>query len=127
MYSPSLFMSSAQDIMIAVYVDDCIVAAKTDSQLDIFISKLQDRFSLEIIGIIENDILDTDILGMDLSYDYNKGTIKLKLESYIDTLKDEYPNILKNHKGTTLSPHSSQYTINPKAEKLQLTNGEEKN
>lgn len=75
---------------------------------------------------MENDILDMNILAMDMMYNYNNGIKKLKLESYIDTLKDEYPNNLRerNNKGPTLSPHISQYTINPKAEKLQLTNGE---
>ena len=65
-YSPGLFISSDGNVMIAAYVDDCIIAASSDKLINEYISKMKEKFSLKEIDLMRNNILDTDILGIDL-------------------------------------------------------------
>ncbi|CAI1531240.1 hypothetical protein SEUBUCD650_0K00410 [Saccharomyces eubayanus] len=74
-YTPGLYQSKDKKLMIAVYVDDCVIAASDEQRLDDFISNLENTFELKITGTLIDDILDTDILGMDLIY--NKNLVRL--------------------------------------------------
>ena len=125
-YSPGLFVSKNGNIMIAAYVDDCIVAARTEQDLDEFIKKLETRFSLKIVGTMKNNVLDTDILGMDLHYNYEKGNITLSMESYIRRLKDDYPMILNDNMIYESIPNIDGYKLNPKNEDLIMKKDEYK-
>lgn len=125
-YSPGLYTSKDCKTMIAAYVDDCIVAAETDEKLDDIINKLDKRFSLKIVGVMKQDILETDILGMDLEYDYKKGIVELGMESYITTLKDQYPELLQHDMKKENVPHIGNYIINPKSDELIMSKSEYK-
>lgn len=125
-YSPGLFVSKDRKIMIAAYVDDCVVAAESDADLDNIIEKLKSRFSLKIVGTMENDKLSTDILGMDLIYDYNMGKVTLSMESYIAKLQDEYPQIINDKMKKEIVPYVNNYIVDPKKTDLILEKNEYK-
>ena len=109
-YTPGIFTNNDSSLMLAVYVDDCIIAAKSETQLSEFIKKLKDKFKLKIVGTMENEILETDILGMDLHYDRNKGQVNLSLKSYISSIEDVFANGTKKIKQATL-PYVTDYNI----------------
>ena len=119
-YSPGFYVSKNKKIMVAAYVDDCILAAENDEELDKIEQILRDRFSLKIVGVMKENKLDTDILGMDLHYDYNEGTITLGMKSYITRLKEQYPDIINNDMKNMELPHVTTYEINPKEDELIL-------
>lgn len=125
-YSPGLFVSKDGNLMIAAYVDDCIIAARTDQELDEFINTLEKQFSIKIVGGMKNNMLNTDILGMDLNYDYEKGEIALSMTSYIKRLEKEYPMILNDKLKEEMIPDIDKFKINPKQDKLIMTKEEYK-
>lgn len=71
---------------------------------------------------MEEGKMQTDILGMDLIYDDNKGEVNLGMRSYIEKLKDQYPKIINEQMKQEKIPHIYEYDINPKEE---LTIGED--
>lgn len=80
--------------MITSYIDNCRITVKMNQELDSFKNKLEKWFSPKIIGKIKNNLLNTNILGIDLSYDDRKGESRLSMSSYIEKLKDKYPILL---------------------------------
>ncbi|EDO15227.1 Tkp4 protein [Vanderwaltozyma polyspora DSM 70294] len=107
-YTPGLFMDKEKLIIIAVYVDDCIIAAKDNIILKRFINKLKETFELKIVGTMDKGILKTDILGMDLDYNITKGEISLSLETYLTGIENDWIDELKYIKYDN-SPHWSSY------------------
>lgn len=120
-YSPGLYSSLDGSVMIAAYVDDCIIAAKTDKIIDEYMEKLRNKFSLKELGKLDNGILDTDILGLDLKYDKKMGKITLKMESYITKLMNEYEGKIIEDDNKVVIPFLRNYDINPKKDKLVIT------
>ncbi|KAK5960334.1 uncharacterized protein PWA37_002408 [Arxiozyma heterogenica] len=123
-YSPGLFVSKDGNFMIAAYVDDCIIATRTDQKLDEFINALKKQFSLKIVGEMKDIMLNTDILGMNLDYDYKKGEIALSMTSYIKRLEKEYPMILNDKLKDEMIPDIDKFKINPKQDNLIMTKDE---
>ncbi|EDO14972.1 Tkp4 protein, partial [Vanderwaltozyma polyspora DSM 70294] len=107
-YTPGLFMNNEKSIIIAVYVDDCIIAAKNNIILKKFINKMKETFELKIVGTMEKGILKTDILGMDLDYDITKGEISLSLETYLKSIENDWIDEI-NYIKFDNSPHWSSY------------------
>ena len=94
-FSPGFFISRDGEAMIAVYVDDCLLAAKTEEKLDELVEMLTEGFDLKSTGAVNEDgVFESDILGMDLSYDVKKGFAKLSLEKYIDRIANDYGQFL---------------------------------
>ena len=94
-FSPGFFVSKDGEAMIAVYVDDCLLAAKTEEKLDELVEMLTEGFDLKSTGAVNEDgVFESDILGMDLSYDVKKGFAKLSLEKYIDRIANDYSQFL---------------------------------
>ena len=94
-FSPGFFISRDGEAMIAVYVDDCLLAAKTEEKLDELVEMLTEGFDLKSTGAVNEDgVFESDILGMDLSYDVKKGFAKLSLEKYIDEIANDYDQFL---------------------------------
>jgi len=109
-YTPGLFKNKASTLMIAVYVDDCVIAAKSKELLEKFINDLRNKFELKIVGTMKNGILETVVLGMDLDYNYEKGKVSLSLEAYINSIEKNWISELDKIK-TTKIPHIQNYEI----------------
>lgn len=124
-YTPGLYQSKDKKLMIAVYVDDCVIAASDEQRLDDFISNLENTFELKITGTLIDDILDTDILGMDLIYNKKLGTVDLTLKSFIEKMAEKYIEELDKVRKSSI-PHTSIYRIDPKKGELKMTEKEYK-
>lgn len=122
-YTPGLYQTEDKNLMIAVYVDDCVIAASNEQRLDEFINKLKSNFELKITGTLIDDVLDTDILGMDLVYNKRLGTIDLTLKSFINRMDKKYNEELKKIRKSSI-PHMSTYKIDPKKDVLQMSEEE---
>lgn len=79
-HAPGLFISKDEEKIIAAYVDDTLIAAKNEEEIDKIIRMFQKSFDLKIIGIMNDRRLRTDILGLDLDYDLNKVVATLSLD-----------------------------------------------
>lgn len=124
-YTPGLYQSKDKKLMIAVYVDDCVIAASDEQRLDDFISNLENTFELKITGTLIDDILDTDILGMDLIYNKKLGTVDLTLKSFIEKMGEKYKKELDKVRKSSI-PHTSIYRVDPKKGELKMTEKEYK-
>ncbi|CAI4054592.1 uncharacterized protein SKDI_01G0670 [Saccharomyces kudriavzevii IFO 1802] len=122
-YTPGLYQSEDKNLMIAVYVDDCVIAADDEQRLDEFINELESNFELKITGTLIDDVLDTDILGMDLVYNKKLGTIDLTLKSFIERMTEKYKKELEKVRKSSI-PHTSTYKIDPKKDELQMSDKE---
>eukprot|EP00961_Rhodomonas_salina_P199469 2690437-Rhodomonas_salina.1 len=68
-------------IIVALYVDDGLVAHNSDSEYQIFINVLSKRFELSA------DAAEVSwYLGVSITRDWEKGTLKLSQEQYINDL-----------------------------------------
>ena len=98
-FSPGFFTSRDGLAMIAVYVDNCLLAAKTEEKLDGLVKMLTEGFELKSTGILnDGGVFESDVLGMDLSYDVKKGVAKLSLEKYIGKISKDYEEFLAGDK-----------------------------
>ena len=122
-HSPGLFISRDKRKMIAAYVDDTLIAAKNEKEIDEIIKMFKKRFDLKIIGTMKNKKLCTDILGLDLAYDLQNNVATLSLESYIKNMETGYPEITK--KKPEEVPHKCKYDFNPKRDKIDSENNQE--
>lgn len=100
--------------MVTPYIDNCIIAVKMNQELDNFINKLEKWSSPKIIGKIKNNLLNTNILGIDLSYDDRKGELILSMSSSIEKLKYEYPILLIDNLKDELILNTDGYKKNRK-------------
>ncbi|CCH59369.1 hypothetical protein TBLA_0B05400 [Henningerozyma blattae CBS 6284] len=134
-FAPVLFASSDGNKLIAAYVDDCVLAAETEEDLDEIIEMFKNTFELKVIGIMnEEKQLEPDILGIDLKYDLNKGIVTLSMKSYIDKFNDDFPllklkeyeNNLTTEQKKDLTPHFSEYNLNPNEYILLMNKTEHK-
>ncbi|CCH59650.1 hypothetical protein TBLA_0B08350 [Henningerozyma blattae CBS 6284] len=134
-FAPGLFVSSDGNKRIAAYVDDCVLAADTEEDLDEIIEMFKNTFEIKAIVIMnEEKQLETDILGIDLKYDLNKGIITLSMKSYIDKFNNDFPllklkeyeNNLTTEQKKDLTPHFSEYNLNPNEDTLLMNKTEYK-
>lgn len=51
---------------------------------------LKDKFHLKYIGLVRNNILETDILGLDLYCNKKSSIVTLKVKSYIERIMGDY-------------------------------------
>ena len=122
-HTPGLFISRDKRKMIAAYVDDTLIAAKNEKEIEEIIKMFKKRFDLKIIGTMENKKLCTDILGLDLEYDLQSNVATLSLESYIKNMETGYPEIVKMKPEEM--PHKCKYGFNPKRDKIDSENKQE--
>jgi hypothetical protein len=78
--SPCIFIHRDYDIVLALYVDDILMASLLAAFLQQFIEWISEAFKIRDLGI------PTHFLGMNISYDREKGEVLLSQVSYIDTL-----------------------------------------
>ena len=122
-FSPGFFMSRDGSSMIAVYVDDCLLAAKTEQELDGLVKMLTVGFELKSTGALKDDgVFESDVLGMDLSDDVRKGVARLSLENYINKISENYEEFLAEDKEESEVPYLQRYEdLNPRKDDLKLT------
>ena len=116
-------MSRDGSSMIAVYVDDCLLAAKTEQELDGLVKMLTVGFELKSTGALKDDgVFESDVLGMDLSYDVKKGVARLSLENYINKISENYEEFLAEDKEESEVPYLQRYEdLDPRKDDLKLT------
>ena len=117
-YSPGLYVSEDESIMIAAYVDDCIIAAEQEDKLEQYMKILKNKFALKELGFMINNQLKTDILGLDLNYDRTEGIIQLNIKNYIEKMFEDYKEIISRKEKINSVPNIYKYTINPKTDTL---------
>lgn len=121
--SPGFYVQEDPNSMVAAYVDDTMIAGYEEDKIDEVIDMFEKEFELKIIGEMKNNILSTDVLGLDLDYDLDRGEATLSLESYIDRMIVDYPEF-KNSKEQT--PHKSKYVFHPKKTPVDIKDESEK-
>ncbi|CCK73020.1 Ty1/Copia family ribonuclease HI KNAG_0M01670 [Huiozyma naganishii CBS 8797] len=75
---------------------------------------------------MEEEKLDTDILGLDLKYDLRKGVISLDMRSYLTKLEEEYKNVIGDYGKIGKVPHVTSYKIHPKEQVFEIDKTEYK-
>ena len=122
-FSPGFFISKDGEAMIAVYVDDCLLAAKTEEKLDELVEMLTEGFELKSTGAVNEDgMSESDVLGMDLSYDVKKGIVKLSLEKYFCTISKDSEGFLAEEKAETEVLYLQKCeNVDPRKEEIKLT------
>ena len=122
-FSPVFFMSRHGLAMIAVYVDNCLLVARTEEKLDVLMKMLTEGFELKSTGAVNEDgVFESDILGMNLSYDVKKGFAKLSLEKYISKISKDYEEFLAGDKEESEVPYLQRYEdLDPRKDDLKIT------
>ena len=110
--------------MVGTYVDDCLIAAESPSLLEEITYMISSKFSIKTVAVMQGDIFDADVLGIDLRYDRKRGTVSLSLETYIDTMVKTFYSDIVNTKKVTEVPHVSTYDLNPLTDPLDLPENE---
>ena len=112
---PCIYSKKSADsgtVHIGLFVDDCLVIADTDSQLDHLFADLQKQYSVKDLG------KPTQFLGMEVGYKPD-GSMFLSQERYINDL-------LKKFEMQSCNPSTTPYLSGVKLEKKHYTpNGEE--
>jgi hypothetical protein len=103
---PCLFTYTANQIYIilALYVDDMIIAAKSRSDCDWLYTQLSQKFK-----VTRNTL--TRCIGMDIIHDTHGRTLRLHRHDYVNTIITHYDDLIKH----------IPYTSTPLPENLQLT------
>ena len=65
-HPPGLFLNEEKNVMIAAYVDDTIIAGKTEEGIDRIITMFETEFTLNVVGKTVDKFLSTNIFGSDL-------------------------------------------------------------
>ena len=71
-------------VLLAVYVDDIILACKNETCLDELISVLQARYKIKMIGNLEN------FLGVTIQEDNSKNSIWIGQRAFCESILDQY-------------------------------------
>ena len=77
---PCLFVKKSKGSYILIYVDDAIIAAQTDEEIDSFLAELDKVFKLKILGEPQR------FLGCDIYRDYTTKTITISQFSYVEKI-----------------------------------------
>jgi hypothetical protein len=75
-----IFVSSERRVIIAVYVDDILIIGPDSEQCQLVYNYLAQHFRMNNLGE------PTDFLGLNISRDWEKGTITINQTGYIDRL-----------------------------------------
>ena len=111
-YTPGLYVAPDGRSMVGTYADDCLIAAESPSLLDEITHMISSKFSIKTVAVVQGDIFDADVLGIDLRYDRKRGTVSLSLGTYIDTMvKTFYGDIVNSKKVTEVLVYSLSTTI----------------
>lgn len=78
------------EVLLLVYVDDLVIAAKSLAQVKDILAKLSTRWTLSHLGSIDH------VLGMKIKLDRAKRIIHVAQISCIDTLLDRFPRYKAN-------------------------------
>jgi hypothetical protein len=70
--------------MLVIYVDDLLVAAATEEDLEQVLNWMGERFKLRRMGVPQY------FLGMDVRYNRNRGQLQLSQRTYIGALMERY-------------------------------------
>ena len=122
--TPGLYVAPDGRSMVGTYIDDCLIAAESPSLLDEITHMISSKFSIKTVAVIQDDIFDADVLGIDLRYDRKHGTVSLSLGTYIDTMAKKFYGDIVNSKKVTEVPHVSTYHITPLTDPLDLSENE---
>ena len=122
-FSPGFFTSRDGLTMIAVYVDDRSLAAKTEEKLDCLVKLPTQGFELKSTGALKDGgMFESDVLGTDLGYDVKKGVAMLSLEKRISKISKDYEEFLAGDKEESGVPYLQRYEDrNPRKDDLKLT------
>ena len=121
-YTPGLYVSEDGQAMIGTYVDDCLIVAPTQKKLQEISEKIEKEFSVKTVASMSKNKFDADVLGLDLHYDRKRGIVTLCPTTYIENIIDTiYKDVVEGSSRKVTMPHSSTYEINPKIDKLKLT------
>ena len=123
-YTPGLYVAPDGRSMVGTYVDDCLIAAESPSLLEEITYMISSKFSIKTVAVMQGDIFDADVLGIDLRYDRKRGTVSLSLGTYIDTMAKTFYSDIVNTKKVTEVPHVSTYDLNPLTDPLDLQENE---
>ena len=123
-YTPGLYVAPDGRSMVGTYVDDCLIAAESSSLLDEITHMISSKFSIKTVAVMQGEIFDADVLGIDLRYDRKRGTVSLSLGTYIDTMAKTFYGDIVNTKKITEVPHVSTYDLNPLTDPLDLQENE---
>ena len=70
----------------------------------------------------DDSVFESDVLGMDLSYDVKKGVAKLSLENHINKISENYEEFLAEDKEESEVPYLQRYEdLDPRKDDLKLT------
>ena len=70
----------------------------------------------------DDSVFESDVLGMDLSYDVKKGVAKLSLENHINKISENYEEFLAEDKEESEVPYLQRYKdLDPRNDDLKLT------
>lgn len=86
-------------MIVPVFVDDITIAAKTQPEIDSFITQLATHFTLRDLGPTNW------LLGVELKRDWNAGTITMSQRQYCLDILDRFDMSDCNPVGTSLNPN----------------------
>jgi hypothetical protein len=81
---PCLFVHNSRPTMLVIYVDDLLVAAATEEDLEHVQGLMEERFRMRRMGVPQY------FLGMDVDYEREQGRIHLCQKTYIGALMEKY-------------------------------------
>jgi Reverse transcriptase (RNA-dependent DNA polymerase)/gag-polypeptide of LTR copia-type/Integrase core domain len=108
----SIFIHKDLNIIISLYVDDLAIIAPDQATIKNFILRLKKHFKLKDLGLIK------DYLGVEIDYDYDKGTLKLSQTKYLNKVLERFNISNKNPKYT---PIKATIKLEPNKEQAKGT------
>jgi Reverse transcriptase (RNA-dependent DNA polymerase)/gag-polypeptide of LTR copia-type len=93
---PCLFVNDARQLMILVYVDDIIAAAKSNMSISWFSKALSSRFNTKNLGEISK------VLGIHVTRDRPNRTMYIDQQQYLDTVLNRFGITHGTHKRKTV-------------------------
>jgi hypothetical protein len=106
-----IFVHTRLEAVLAVYVDDLLVAARVESGLREVQRLIEERFTVRHMGV------PVYFLGMNVCYDREQRKIKLDQHTYVQALLDQYREHLKGPRtlpmGCGVQLNREQGEVNP--------------
>jgi hypothetical protein len=93
-----IFFHHDKKVVLGVYVDDMLLGAQRQHEMDQVKSKLQQKFEMRTMG------MPTFFLGMNITYDIERGLITLNQKTYIEALKQKFVAEFKNPRSLPMNP-----------------------
>ena len=108
----SIFINKELNVYISLYVDDLAIIGPILDIIKSFIENLNKYFKLKDLGLIK------DYLGVDIDYDYNKGTLKLSQSKYLIKVLERF-NI--DNRRPKYTPIKANIKLEPNKNKAKET------